>query len=228
VGSNFKENNFRNFNNKSINFQLKGNDINNCKKVKKGSVNVISSNHINSSSVNSSNNTLIHNSIPVYNTFEVLYPECEELIDDEFSDNDTDQRDSEVGGQQGEASGEASISAVLSARCAQPNLDYDKHDYNSAIMHSCKWVESNCDIPIKNANVECLSFNGHEGQSGGLGAGLGQCNDKWDCVIGLGKQWHSLTTNYDPQYENIDTSVLTERVSIQIYKQHLNTTWIVG
>jgi hypothetical protein len=114
MGSNFKDNNFKNFNNKSIHSQLKGNDINNCVKVKKDSVNVISSNHINNSSVNSSNNTLIQNSIPVYNMFDVLYPECEELIDDVFSDNDADQRDSEVGSQQSEASSKTSISAVLS------------------------------------------------------------------------------------------------------------------
>jgi hypothetical protein len=78
-------------------------------------------------------------------------------------------------------------------------------------MHSYKSVESNRDILITNASVECLSFNGHEGHSRGLGAG--QCNDKWDGVIGLGNQWHSLTTDYDPQYENIDKSVLIERES---------------
>jgi hypothetical protein len=30
--------------------------------------------------------------------FDILYPECEDLIDDVFSDNNADQRDSEVGG----------------------------------------------------------------------------------------------------------------------------------
>jgi hypothetical protein len=208
VGSNFKDNNFKNCKNKIFNCQLKGKNV----KTFDISSNT-SSNHTVNSSVNISTNTYIHNIIPVHNMFDILYPECEDLIDDVFSDNNADQRDSEVGSQQGEASGRTCLSAVLSARCTQPNLDYDKQYHNKATTHSCKSVESNHDIQIKNASVGCLSFNGNEGQSGGLGAGLRQCSDKWDCVIGLGNQWHSLTTDFDPQYENIDKSVLIERES---------------
>jgi hypothetical protein len=81
-------------------------------------------------------------------------------------------------------------------------------------MHSCKSVKGNHDIQIQNASAECLSFNDHEGQSGGLGAEFSNGYDKWDFVIGLGNQWHSLTTDFDPQYKNTSKSVLIERVSI--------------
>jgi hypothetical protein len=185
VGNNFNDNNFKN---KSDNYQLTDNN-NNCEKLKNVTVEIVSSNCIKNSSVNSSNNTYIHSNIPVYNMFDVLYLECEDLIEDVFSDNDADQRDSEVGGQQDEANDKTSSSAVLPA---QPNLDYDKLAYDCAIMHSCKSVEGNRDIQIK---------NGHEGQSGGLGAESGYCSDKRDCVIGLGNQWYSLTTDYDHQYK---------------------------
>jgi hypothetical protein len=123
VGSNFKDNNFINFKNKTLNCQLSENNVKTLD---------ISSN-TNNSSVNNSINTYIHSNIPVHNMFDILYLECEDLIDDVFSDSDADQRDSEVGSQQGEASETTITSAVLSARCAQPNLDYDKYNDNSAI-----------------------------------------------------------------------------------------------